>query len=162
MKKDILVAVLVSLACVIACDAQSVLTRTNTNWGEPVHGVQISIETTTNTFAVGSVFTVIAQIKNVSTNAVFVKETSSRKDFTIWLENGSGTKILLTDNSKSVIEFRNFTKEIRPGDINEWAIRLTVNGEVKPSNYSLKATRKIWLSGQAFIVKSNPLEVQIE
>ena len=164
MIKHIFAAVFVAVLVGTACDAQSILTDTDTNinWGQSVNGVRFSIDTITNVIPSRSIVVVNAQIKNTSTNKVTVKETAPWKDFSVWLEDASGEKYLLSDNTKSITEDRNFIKTIRPGELDKWEIRLTLREEIKVGNYTLKATRKIKLAGEEFIVESNSFKIQIE
>lgn len=160
MIKHIFNAVFVAILLSNTCDAQSTLT--NTDWGQSVHGVRILIETVTNIIPPASMVVVSAQIENTSTNTVTVRETDSRKDFSVWLEDASEKIHLLTDNTKAIIEDRNFIKKIRPGEIDKWEIRLTISKEIKLGSYTMKATRKIKLNGEEFVIESNSLKIQIQ
>lgn len=160
MTKNAFIIFLLAILAGNVCDAQS--TPANTNWGQSIQGIRISIGTITNIFSPASIIVVNAQIQNTSTNMVFVHETASWKDFSVWLEDASGKKSILTDNSRAIIEDRNFIKKIRPGEICSWKIRLFLSKETAFGDYTMKATRKITMNGRQFVIESNPLLIQVE
>ena len=160
MIKHISIAFFIAIFAGHLCEAQ--LRVTSPCWGQEIHGIRLSIGTATNVISPTSMVVVNAQIENTSTNEAAVQETASWKDFSIWLENALGEKFLLTDNSKSIIEHRNFINKIHPGEIDSWEIRLIIRKEIKLGSYMMKATRKIKLNGEQFVVESNPLKIQIE
>jgi len=143
------------------CMAQSDGSQNITNWGESVHGVQLSVELNTNVIIAGTWSVLHCRITNASAtdSAYFVKEPAH--DFDISLIDNSGKNFELMSNPSgnpgSLVVL-----ELKPGKTLERSIPIKVDKSVKPGNYTLKTEASVEITDGAYALDANLLKVQIE
>lgn len=144
------------------CMAQSIDQPNATNWGKSVQGVQLSITMTmTNSSAIeaGASFTLMAVIKNSSTNAVRVEYTALPSDYDILLISGAGKTYHLIIPP---LQLRlNTSLAINPGEQDVRIIPVTIRKNTEPGDYTLQAVRDFYIGETTLRLESNSLKVQI-
>lgn len=160
--KNVLCLILFSILSVTVCVAQSTDPETNRVFGKSICGIQMSIALDTNILVTGSLIGISAEIKNSSTNEIHMVETAPALEFEVLLTDGSGNKYELTDTHPPALVTLNTRIGVNPGESRDWTIPITISDAIKPGDYSLKATRKFKVNGNAFKVESNLLNVQIQ
>jgi hypothetical protein len=121
------------------------LSDSNTNWGIPVYGAQLSITLTNRIITPGTKTTVHCRVRNCSTNLITLLCP---------LAPPAGTFLFLTNSSRLV---RNLTPEsadgsylsapsVLPGQTYEWTVPLAIDRATPPGPYKLNATRRMFVS----------------
>jgi len=166
-------ALLIIVYSTVACMAQS----TNNfgtiipNGSQSVNEVQLSVTVSNNVISVGSMFSIFVQMKNSSTNTIYMSESSPEEDFSVFLISNSGNVYELTPTP-----FR-FTRLMRaklnPGESRDWVIHVGVNRyfeppglvatnkNIEPGDYTLQAMRHFSINDNVFKLDSNSLNIQI-
>jgi hypothetical protein len=149
-----------------ACLAQS------TNDTRSVDEVRLSISLTNNVIPVGSTFSIFAEMRNPSTNVIYINETTPEQDFSIFLTGTSGTvyQISRTPGHITGATVRN----LNPGGkddriINAWVSRYyeppgftPTHKNVPAGDYTLTVATKVATQYKIFKAKSNVVEIQIK
>jgi len=151
-----------------ACIAQS----TNNLYGKSVQEVQLSISVSNSVIVVGSELVISAEIKNLSTNVIYLSESSPEMDFNVLLTSDSGKVYKLTP--PAVVFTRLLRTDLKPGESRDWIIHVGINKyfeppslvatdkNIEPGDYILKATRHFSKNNSIFELESNLLKVQIK
>jgi hypothetical protein len=133
-----------------------------TNWGVGVRGVQLLLYPTNTVIDGGSSITVLAVIRNTSTNSIQVIEKDAERNFDLLLTNVAGKVYHLTPHKAG----RNLSMEIVRGTQLALNIPVTFRSEIEPGDYTLKATRLFWMEKdkkfEKFEIESNLLKVQVK
>ena len=124
-----------------ACPAQSISSKTVTNFGESANGVCLSIVLTNNVINVGST-TIEATIRNLSTNVVSLIEFVGKPDFDIFLVTSFGNTFKLTPPTPLSGSRVPVPIVLKPGEIRNWTVSVTIGSEFQPGEYVLKASRR--------------------
>lgn len=149
-----------------ACLAQSTINS------PAVDEVQLSISLTNNVIPVGSTFSITAEMRNPSTNVIYINESTPEQDFTVFLTSASGTvyQISPSPRHKTGVTVRNLI----PGAKDDWIINAWISRYFEPpgytpthknvpaGNYTLKVTTKIATQYKVFKAESNVVEIQIK
>ena len=150
-------------------------TVTFTNWGEDGHGVQLAIALTNNAVPAGSGFSIFIRMKNLSTNIIYVGESSLGGNYSVSLKDDFGKAYILTRTP--LVNTYNMLMPMHPGESRYWVKLAGVNKYYKPSgifatqefvpmgSYTLEVTRTFIrdkTSAQPESLKANLLRMQIE
>lgn len=141
--------------------AQSEDNITNRLFGKSINGVQMSITLKTNVVNSGSSVGVYAEIKNSSTNTVYIGETAPANEFLVLLIDGAGRKLELTNVHPQIL-FRNLRSQLAAGANRDWIIPISIGKNISAGEYSLKAKRKFSEAGRTFEAESNILKIRIQ
>jgi hypothetical protein len=143
-----------------------------TDWGESVHGVHLAVTLSNNVVVVGSRVPVFIKMENLSTNDVYMGESTPEKDFSIILTSGSGKIYRLTPIA--IVFSHTFRAKLDPGENRNWIITVELDkyfappglvathANIEPGEYMLKATRKFILARDAHDLNSNLIKLQIK
>jgi hypothetical protein len=129
-----------------------------TNWGVGVRGVQLLLYPTNTVIDGGSSITVLAVIRNTSTNSIQVIEKDAERDFDLSLTNVAGKVYHLTPHKAG----RNLPMEIVGGAHLAMNIPVAFRSDVEPGEYTLRATRLFFVKSERFTLESNLLKVQVK
>jgi hypothetical protein len=148
------------------CLAQS------TNNSPAVDEVQLSISLTNNVIPVGSAFSIFAEMRNPSTNVIYINESTPEQDFTVFLTSPSGTVYQISRTPSHLTGATVLT--LNPGDKHDWIIDAWVSRYFEPpgytpthlnvpaGNYALKVSTKIATQYKLFKAESDAVEIQIK
>ena len=133
-----------------------------TKWGNAVEGVQLSVSLTNNVVGVGLTTTLLAQIRNISTNTITIIVSDTLvSDFTVYLTDNSKRIYKIAEPSGAVFAVSP-PIDIGPGESHSWTIPLTIGKNIEPGNYILKASRHFRMKVADCELVSNSLVVQIK
>ena len=134
--------------------------------------VHLSINLTNNVIPAGSMFSIFAEMKNTSTNAIYMSESTPEQDFSVSLTDASGTVYHI---SRTPIHIAGSTElKLNPGDKHDWIIQAWVSRYYDPpgftpthknvpaGNYTLNVTTKIATRYKIFNAGSNLVKIQIQ
>jgi hypothetical protein len=145
-----------------------------TNWGESVHGAQLAIALTNDAVPVGSSFFIFISMKNLSTNVIYVGESSLGGNYIVSLKNDSGNVFILTRTQ--LVNTYSMLLPMNPGESRYWVKPVDVNKYYEPpgifatktnvpsGDYTLKVTRTfIWdKNAKPASLEANLLKLQIK
>ena len=140
---------------------------TATKCGNAVSGVRLSISLNTNIIAISSALTVHAEVKNTSTNTVYIFHSGRLPhDFGVFVTDESGKRFDLTPKRQKYPvnpDFGSLNLDVRPGSAREDEARITLGKELKPGKYRLELTREIHTSDPQITnpAISNPLSIRL-
>ena len=144
------------------CYGQTSGSGTNTNWGESVKGVQLSITLSNNVILRGSTTYITATIRNSSANVITIVETGPLAGFDVLLTSSAG-KLYKLKNHIRVKGRKETMLKLQPGGSYDWAIAATISKDIEAGEYMLQAIRRYWLNdGPVDDLKSNSLKVQVK
>lgn len=132
-----------------------------TSWGDPVQDVQLSISMSNTFITVSSKTSLLAEIKNSSTNIVEVIISDPLvNDFTVFLTDSKHSYIIAEPSGAvSGIMPPVF---ISPGESRRWVVVLNIGNNIEPGAYTIKANRHFKISGRDLKLVSNALEVKLK
>jgi hypothetical protein len=164
------------LACTLFCGLLGLSTTAclaqSTNDTQSVVDVQLSISLTNNVIAAGSTFSIFAEMRNPSTNVIYINESTPEQDFIAFLTSPSGTVYQISRTPGH--ETGTTTRTLNPGDKGDWIINAWVSRYFEPpgytpthknvptGNYTLRVTTKIATQYKVFKAKSNVVDIQIK
>jgi uncharacterized membrane protein len=146
----ILMLTLWTLICMAQPNSSQDQSKEVTKWGNAVEGVQLSVNSTNNIVVVDSTTTLFARIRNLSTNTITLTVSDLRvNDFTVYLTDSSKNIYKIAEPSGAV--FAVFPPiNITPGESHILTISLTVDKNIEPGDYTLKATRHFSINNSFF------------
>ena len=155
MIKKILLAACIAAAGTGICVAQPENSQIFTNWGANVAGAQLSVVLTNNIISCNSTTTLLAAVKNVSTNDITLAD-----DFTVSLVNAAGKEIII--KRPPLLHLERIIKNVKSLEIYSWATPIKIPKGIDSGIYSLKATRKFSTKGKFYQLTSNFPKIQIK
>ena len=144
---------------IVACRAQSNSSQTSSSRWMDVQGVRMSITLTNDVIEAGSTITLVAVIKNSSTNAIHLGQLWEPADYDVLLT--SGAKKVLHLIQEPDISTLNTRLTINPGEQNVRVIPVTFGKSIEPGDYTLSATRRFAFSEVELTLESNSIKVKI-
>jgi len=151
---------------IAACLAQS------TGNSPSMDDVRLSISMTNNVIPVGSMFSIFAEMRNTSTNVIYMNESTPEQDFSIFLTNDSGAIYQISRTPSHITG--STVLNLNPGDKHDWIIQAWVSRYFEPpgytptqknvpaGNYTLKVTTRMSTRYKIFTSESNLAEIQIK
>ena len=127
-------------------------------------GVTLSITLNKDVLTVGSTTTVLhAEIKNISTNELYVVELPPDQAFTVMLTNSSGKAYQLTRNLIKLTRPPTSKRiSLKSGETRTWPILLFIGRNIEVGEYTMYASRYFAVKNMGFKVVSNSLKVQVK
>jgi hypothetical protein len=130
-------------------ESQTISSLANTNEGTQVNDVQLSIESSNKVFLVDSTNIIGAQIKNLSTNNIYVVELNPMTDTDLFLTNNKNNIYRLTPDyqrspSQHVSVFANvnpFNHRLNAGETYDFPIPVVISKYINIGSYQLQAVR---------------------
>ena len=121
MIKKLLISTGLAVCLIFTCAAQTNYSAVITDHGEPVLGVWLAIESSTNAAVTGSEISLWCLIKNSSTNDVGIPVSNPMALFEVILTNRSG-EIFVINDPTTVPIFMNHIVTLGAGEIREITI----------------------------------------
>lgn len=132
------------------------------NWGESVQGVLLSFTLTNTSHVVeaGSPIIFAAVLKNSSTHVIEIPHTGLPSDYFASLTSVTGKTYRIIDPPLTLHE--NTRVLLDPGKQDVRIISTGIKKSIEPGDYTLQASREIYVDNHSFTVKSNLIKVQIK
>jgi hypothetical protein len=158
MKHLTKVAVLLTLVWT----ATSARSQPLTNWGESLHGVRWATALTNSVIVLGSTNVFFqCRVQNLSTNVIYL-DIPAWGGTSLFLTNQSGKAYELTEHPSGIDDYRDYSPELKPGEIYEWAVPIRASTNVAIGDYHIVATREFFvLDGIRDKLVSKDLKVKI-
>jgi len=130
-----------------------------TNWGKSINGVQLLIYSSNSVVEIGNSTMILAVIKNGSTNAIRLLETSPRTDFEFSLSNAAGK---LSQLNPGLWEGRRLLVTTEAGKASALNISVDFPTNLEAGEYTLTANRIFFVNDEKFELESNLLKVKVK
>jgi hypothetical protein len=170
MIKKILGVLFIVIFSSCFCSAQQNNLLLATNWGSPIHGVQLSIGVANTNLTNNTTNIVFVRIKNSSTNVICIAEINPIYT-PLFLINSSWKTYRLTPDIvhsghyiSIPVNFPPYNQKLAVGATFEGSIQVVISKDIPIGSYDLMGNQRFTITDNqnVFKLESNLLKVQIK